>query len=179
MTVEEIKATYSMRDIAARYGFKPNRSGFIPCPFHTGDRQASLKLYKNNFHCHACGADGDIFSFVQLMENISFKEAFQTLGGAYEKPTFSSRLTVYKSQKRREMLRKERERQAERFRLNCMLIGIYRAYMDRSEPFSDVWCNCCNALQYQLYVQEELIETEARWQHGAVERTHGRNNIIQ
>jgi len=163
VTVEEIKAAYSMRDIVARYGFQPNRRGFISCPFHQGDRQASLKIYDRDFHCHACGANGDIFDFVERMENVSFKEVFQTLGGAYEKPTFSSKLAIYQSQKRRDMLRKERERLDRKKELNNMLIGIYRAYMDRSEPFSDIWCDCCNALQYQLYIHTELNETEARW----------------
>lgn len=163
MTVEEIKATYSMSDIVARYGFQPNRRGFIPCPFHPGDRQASLKIYERDFYCHACGAKGDVISFVEQMENISFKEAFQVLGGTYEKPTFSSRVTIYQSQRRRNMLRKERGRLDRKKWLNCMLISIYRAYMDRSEPFSDVWRDCYNALQYQLYVQAELNEIEARW----------------
>ncbi|MFT4007971.1 MAG: CHC2 zinc finger domain-containing protein [Lacrimispora sp.] len=161
--MEEIKATYSMSDIVARYGFQPSRRGFIPCPFHPGDRQASLKIYERDFYCHACGAKGDVFSFVEQMENISFKEAFQVLGGTYEKPTFSSRVTIYQSQRRRNMLRKERGRLDRKKWLNCMLISIYRAYMDRSEPFSDIWCDCYNALQYQLYVQAELNDIEARW----------------
>lgn len=163
MTVEEIKDTYSMRDIVAQYGLQPNRRGFIPCPFHSGDRQASMKVYGRDYHCHACGANGDIFSFVEQMENITFKEAFQSLGGTYEKPTFSSKLVVYKSKKRRDMLKKEQDRHVRRKWLNCMLIGVYRAYMELSEPFSDVWCDCYNALQYQLYVQAELNELEARW----------------
>ena len=40
----EIKNTYSMRDIVERYGFHPNRAGFISCPFHQGDRTPSLKV---------------------------------------------------------------------------------------------------------------------------------------
>lgn len=163
MTVEEIKDTYSMRDIVAQYGFQPNRRGFISCPFHPGDRQASLKVYERDYYCHACGAKGDIFSFVEQMEDVPFKEAFQILGGTYEKPTFSSRLNIYKSQKRREMIKKEQERLGRKKHLNCMLIGIYRSYMERSEPFSDVWCSCCNALQYQLCIHAELNELEARW----------------
>jgi len=163
VTAEEIKSTYSMRDIVERYGFQPNRRGFIQCPFHEGDRQASLKVHERDFYCHACAAGGDIFSFVEQMENLTFKEAFQLLGGTYEKPTFSSRLTIYKSQKRREMIKKERERVARKRQLNCMLIGIYRAYMERSEPFSDVWCDCYNALQYQLCIHADLNELEARW----------------
>ena len=92
VTVEEIKATYSMRDIVERYGFHPTRAGFIPCPFHSGDRQPSLKVYDRDFHCHACNTHGDIFDFVMLMDEVDFKTAFQGLGGEYQKPSFSSRM---------------------------------------------------------------------------------------
>ena len=84
MTVEEIKAAYSMRDIVERYGFRPTRAGFIPCPFHSGDRQASLKVYDRDFHCHACGAHGDIIDFVMMMDDVDFKTAYQSLGGEYQ-----------------------------------------------------------------------------------------------
>lgn len=163
MTVEEIKAAYSMRDIVERYGLHPTRAGFIPCPFHQGDREPSLKVYDRDFYCHACGAHGDIFDFVMLMDGVDFKTAFQSLGGKYQKPTFSSRLAVYRSQKQREMRQKEKERLAAQKQLNNVLISVYRAYMERSEPFSNVWCDCCNALQYQLYVQSELNRLETRW----------------
>lgn len=179
MTSGEIKEAYSMRDIAARYGLVPNRSGFIRCPFHSGDRDPSLKLYDRDFHCHACGAHGDIFDFIMMMEGISFKEAFQSLGGEYQKPTFSSRLAVYRAQKRQAMRQKAGERGREARRLNNMLISIYRAYMERAEPFSDVWCDCCNALQYQLYLHGELNSPEGRWQHGAVKQTDGRDDIVR
>lgn len=162
LTSNEIKDLYSMHDIAARYGIQPNRSGFIPCPFHRGDREPSMKLYERDFHCHACGANGDIFTFVQLMESVDFKAAFQILGGVYEKPTFASRMKVYKAQKQREMKRKQIERLKERKQLNNLLIAVFRTHMARSEPFSDVWADCCNALQYQLYIHEELNRAEER-----------------
>lgn len=162
MTKEEIKETYSMRDVAARYGLVPNRSGILPCPFHQ-ERDPSMKLYEKDFHCFACGANGDIFTFVQMMDDVDFKTAFQTLGGEYKKPTFSSRLTIYKAQKQREMRQKRQERLEVKKHLNNILISIYRAYTEHSEPFSDVWTDCYNALQYQLYVQAELNDMEARW----------------
>lgn len=163
MTVEEIKAAYSMRDIVERYGFRPTRAGFIPCPFHSDDRQASLKIYQDSFFCFSCGAHGDIIDFVMMMDDVDFKTAFQSLGGEYQKPTFSSRLAVYRAQKQRSMRQKEADREREKRRLNNRLISVYRAYMERSEPLSDVWCDCYNALQYQLYVQAELSGLEARW----------------
>ena len=56
MTKEELKQTYSMRDVLCRYGLSPNRAGFVGCPFHRGDREASMKVYDRDFHCFGCGA---------------------------------------------------------------------------------------------------------------------------
>lgn len=159
MNKEEIKAAYNMRDIAARYDLQPNRSGFIRCPFHQ-DPGPSLKVYDKDFHCFGCGANGDIFDFVQRMDDLSFREAFQLLGGVYEKPTFASKLAIYRVQKQQKMRLKEQMRRSENQRLNGLLISIYRAYVQRSEPFSDVWMDCYNRLQYQLYMHGELSGIE-------------------
>ena len=158
MTREEIKAAYSMRDIVERYGFHPNRAGFISCPFHAGDRTPSLKVYKKDYHCHACGANGDIFDFVMRMDGLSFREAFQSLGGTYEKPSFSSDVAIYRARKQREMKEKQARREAEDRELNNLLISVYRRYMERSEPLSDAWCDCYNRLQKELYRHEILNE---------------------
>lgn len=163
MKKEEIKERYSMRDIAGRYGLYPNRAGFISCPFHKGDNHASMKLYENDFHCFGCGANGDIFEFVQRMEGVSFKEAFQSLGGTYEKPTFSSRLAVYRSGKKAQMQHKKRDRETQMRLLNAEKIHIYREYLNKAEPLSAVWCDCYNAMQKELYRHAELNRLESRW----------------
>ena len=156
MTREEIKEQVTMRDVLERYGFRPNRAGFIRCPFHTGDDHASLKIYDRDFHCFACGANGDIFTFVQKMEHVSFREAFQSLGGTYRKPAFSSNLAVYRSQKRRAMKKKRQQRNREAKELCLLLISVYRRWLRRSEPLSDAWCDSYNALQKQLYIYETM-----------------------
>ena len=97
------------------------------------------------------------------MEGCSFKEAYSILGGTYETHGFSSKVAIYRQQKRQNMLRKKQEKLKKQKELNHMLIRIYRDYAERSEPFSDVWCGCMNALQYQLYLQSELNGMEARW----------------
>ena len=158
MTAEELKQQYSMRTIVERYGLHPNRAGFVKCPFHSGDNTASMKIYKDSYHCFGCGENGDIFSFIQKMDNCDFKTAFYSLGGTYEKPTFESKLAIYQ-QKKREEERVRAANKAERERqLNNELISLYRRYMSRSEPLSEVWCDCFNALQYQLYLHEILNE---------------------
>lgn len=156
MTVDEIKNHYSMQDVVEQYGFHPNRAGFIPCPFHTGDHTASMKIYKDSYNCFGCGANGDIFSFVQGMEHCDFKTAFYSLGGTYEKPTKASEIALYHAQKAKEKRQRERARLREEFRENNKWIGIYVTALKLLEPFSDLWCFCQNKLVIHLYHDEEL-----------------------
>ena len=81
MTLEEIKGNTTMREILARYSLpQPNRRGFILCPFHA-DKSPSMRIYERDYYCFGCGEGGDVFDFVQRMENLSFREAFEELGG--------------------------------------------------------------------------------------------------
>lgn len=158
LTKEEIKEHISMRDVLARYGYQPNRAGFINCPFHRGDRSASLKVYDKDFHCFGCGAHGDIFTFVMDMENCSFKEAFEILGGTYERQGFASDLIRYRAEKRKLMREKEAGRRELELQLNLKKIAVYKDWIEKTEPLSDVWCDCQNALQLELYHNEILRE---------------------
>ncbi len=159
MTSEEIKKTYSMRDILERYGMHPDRSGFICCPFHK-EKTASMKIYQGSYYCFGCGAHGDVFDFVSAMDNLSFREAFLDLGGTYEhrEETFGERMARYHSRKEREMQLKQADTLQEKRKLNNDLIDIYRDWYQKSEPFSDTWTDCYNALQYLLYLHEILNE---------------------
>lgn len=162
MTREEIKEMYSMRSIVEQYGLHPNRSGFIRCPFHKGDNSPSMKIYKDSYHCFACGANGDIFSFIQEMDHCDFKTAFQGLGGTYQEPTFGSRLAVYRLKKQREERAAKEERLRQRKKLNSDLIDVYRDAKKKLKPYSDAWCDCCRALDYQMYLHEVLSGEEVR-----------------
>jgi len=70
-----------------------NYSGL--CPFH-GEKTPSFSVHATRqfYHCFGCGVSGDVFSFVQKIENITFPEAVravaQKLGIALPKATFSS-----------------------------------------------------------------------------------------
>lgn len=159
MTSEELKQQYTMRDVVERYGFRPDRAGFIHCPFHNGDNGASMKIYEKDFHCFGCGANGDIFDFVQKMDRISFREAFLVLGGTYEERknlAFSARAARYRAQKAKERREKEAFRAEQQRGLNQRLISIYRKALLESVPMSDAWCDAYNALQIQLYIHGEL-----------------------
>ncbi len=159
MTKEEIKDLYSMKDILERYGLpQPNRAGFVCCPFHK-EKTASMKIYPKSYFCFGCGNGGDIFSFVQQMDGISFKEAFKELGGETDN-SFSTRLKIYQAQKKREMQRKIEEKLRQKRELNYLLMEVYHKCLDRLEPLSDAWCDTYNALQYQEYLWEILNDPE-------------------
>lgn len=65
---EEVKNSLDIVQVVYKYGFKPNKSGFIYCPFHD-ERTPSLKLYTstNSYYCFGCNASGDIISFVSAL----------------------------------------------------------------------------------------------------------------
>jgi len=70
-----------------------NYSGL--CPFHNEKTPSfSVHATRQFYHCFGCGVSGDVFSFVQKVENITFPEAVravaQKLGIALPKATFSS-----------------------------------------------------------------------------------------
>jgi DNA primase len=70
-----------------------NYSGL--CPFH-GEKTPSFSVHASRqyFHCFGCGVSGDVFTFVQKIENITFPEAVsaiaQKLGIAAPKAQFNS-----------------------------------------------------------------------------------------
>jgi len=70
-----------------------NYSGL--CPFH-GEKTPSFSVHATRqfFHCFGCGVSGDVFAFVQKIENITFPEAVravaQKLGIALPKASYSS-----------------------------------------------------------------------------------------
>ena len=142
VSVEDIKSQYSMMDIAERYGLRPNRAGFIQCPFHQGDRTPSLKLYKNDFHCYACGAHGDIFTFVMLMENCDFKTAFCQLGGEYSGKGLSDAAILRIKRMQLEKQKRERKLQQAQNKYSTVRDEVFKTKdeIESMEPMSDEWC---------------------------------------
>jgi DNA primase len=65
------------------------------CPFH-GEKTPSFSVHATRqfYHCFGCGVSGDVFSFVQKIENITFPEAVrlvaQKLGIALPKATYAN-----------------------------------------------------------------------------------------
>lgn len=155
MTLDEVKAM-PMRDVVQRYGLTPSRAGFVHCPFHQGDKGASMKIYAKDFHCFACGAHGTQIDFVMKMDGVSFKEAFMLLGGTYEKTPAEMKEAVRKAQRAKEAREREEMKVRAARRKNNDEITKYRSIIENSPPLSDEWCKAQNVLQLALYHHEQL-----------------------
>ncbi len=84
-----------------------NSSGL--CPFHSEKTPSfSVHATRQFYHCFGCGASGDVFSFVQKVENVSFPEAVrliaQKLGVPMPKVAFSSPQEARDAQRRGSLL---------------------------------------------------------------------------
>ncbi|GJQ08366.1 hypothetical protein GpartN1_g157.t1 [Galdieria partita] len=81
-TIQTIKDKWDFVKLASSVvKLKPSGHNFIgSCPFHDDENPSfSINNEKKIFHCFACGASGDIISFVMRLENLSFTEAVKKL----------------------------------------------------------------------------------------------------
>lgn len=105
MTAEEIKTIVSISDLVGRFGveLKGNKAR---CPFHEDNTPSfSVSPKRKIFKCFGCGVSGDIFTFVELAEGCSFKQAKQIICTMYG---LDGRIPKgYRAKMQREMKRRE------------------------------------------------------------------------
>lgn len=165
MTVEEIKQSLSMPDLVRRYGIQVNRSGMCSCPWHGEDRHASMKIYKDSYHCFACGTSGDVFSFVQNMDGCDFKTAFLSLGGTYEQ--HKSDTARYLSKSRIRAARDQRQIKTDPFQVGGRIWNELNQTINWCEfiekchkPFTDRWCIAVDALPELDHIYRDIFCTK-------------------
>jgi DNA primase len=79
------------------------------CPFHSEKSPSfSVHVGRQFYHCFGCGQSGDVFSFIQKIENVSFPEAAKTVaikcGIPLPKREFSSPEEAAESRKRTKLI---------------------------------------------------------------------------
>lgn len=77
-----IKQAVDVKDLAARYGYKPNRNGFVCCPMHN-EKTPSLKLERGRWKCFGCGKGGDAIEWVRQVDGLGFSDACRKLDAMY------------------------------------------------------------------------------------------------
>ena len=80
--IEEIKNRTNIVDVISKYipVSKKGKNYVAVCPFHN-DTNPSMQISvdKQIYKCFACGAGGNVFTFVQEFEKISFIEAVKVV----------------------------------------------------------------------------------------------------
>ena len=149
MTKDEIKQTTKMKDVLSMYGLKTTRSGFMCCPFHR-EKTASCKIYEDSFYCFGCGTGGDIFTFVMLVEKITFPEAFVKLGGTYIDRKGKSKMQIQREV--RDMKAKAMKPKSQMQHVD--LSERYKTGLGTFPPGSDMWLLC------------QMFDTDEKMKHG-------------
>ena len=83
--IDEVKARVNIADVVGEYVvLKPASVGSLKglCPFHDEKSPSfNVRPVQGFYHCFGCGEGGDVYKFIQQVENISFTEAVEKLAG--------------------------------------------------------------------------------------------------
>ena len=105
----QVKDSSDIVDVIAGYISlqKKGRYYWACCPFH-GEKTPSFSVDKERqfFYCYGCHTGGDVFTFVQKIENCTFPEAVKTLAGRANIPvpeTHRTEADVRREQRRKDL----------------------------------------------------------------------------
>ncbi len=80
--VQQIKERLNIIDVISAYTelHKAGRQFKAKCPFHNEKTPSfNVSPERGMYHCYGCGVGGDMFTFIQAIEGVDFKEALKIL----------------------------------------------------------------------------------------------------
>ena len=158
-----VKTSINTREAAARYGVEVNRHGKALCPFHN-DRNPSLFVDDDHYHCFACGEHGDVIDFTAKLFGLKLYEAAQKLaydfGITQDKPPDKATLEQLNKKNEAQRLR-ENEKLCFSALLKYMKLlqewkRVYEPRTPEDEP-DDRFVQACHHLDYVEYLVDLLI----------------------
>ena len=85
-SIESLKLKAKISDfiLSSTTGKLRGNKGMALCPFH-GEKTASMSFTdeENLFHCFGCKEGGDIFKYIQLINNVEFQESVEIVAEKY------------------------------------------------------------------------------------------------
>ncbi|MBP3812685.1 MAG: DNA primase [Acidaminococcaceae bacterium] len=105
---------------------KKGRYYWACCPFH-GEKTPSFSVDKERqfFYCYGCHTGGDVFSFVQKIENCTFPEAVKTLAGR-------ANISIPETHRTAADIRREKKRQ-DMYTVNDLACRYFAACLHKTE----------------------------------------------
>ncbi|MCD8350141.1 MAG: DNA primase [Planctomycetaceae bacterium] len=81
--IERVRSAHELSQVIASYNIQLKRTGSNLvglCPFHNEKTPSfNVRTTEQYFRCFGCGAKGDVFRFVQMMEKVEFPDAIKLL----------------------------------------------------------------------------------------------------
>ena len=158
-----VKASIKTREAAARYGVEVNRHGKALCPFHN-DRNPSLFVDDDHYHCYACGEHGDVIDFTAKLFGLKLYEAAQKLaydfGITQDKPPTKA---MQEKQNRKSEAQRLRENEKLCFSALLEYMKLLQEwkwlYAPRTpeDKHDDRFVEACHNLDYVEYLVDTLI----------------------
>ena len=158
-----VKASINTREAAARYGVEVNHYGKALCPFHN-DRNPSLFVADDHYHCFACGEHGDVIDFTSKLYGLSLYDAAQKLaydfGITQDKPPDK---TMQKKQNRKSEAQRLRENEKLCFSALLEYMKLLQEWKLLYAPRApedtphDCFVQACHKLDYVEYLVDLLI----------------------
>ena len=158
-----VKTNISTIDAAKRYGIEVKRNGKALCPFHN-DRNPSLFVADDHYHCFACGEHGDSIDLVAKLYDLPLHAAARKLASDFGlTPDKPPNKVIQEKQNRKSEAQRLRENEKLCFSALMEYMKLLqerkRLYAPRS-PEDDVdsrFSEACHWLSYVEYLVDLLI----------------------
>lgn len=155
--------------VARHYGFRPNRAGYICCPFHR-EKTPSLKIYpdKGGWHCFGCGRGGTVIGFVMQLFDITFPQAVVRISSDFglditprrRAPSEASRILKERQEEaaKREKEDEEYKRVAEEHRYWHEVSVVFAPDKSHPDYFHPLYCEAVKRLPaLEWWLDEHLF----------------------
>lgn len=144
----------SMEDVLAALGIEVSH-GKALCPFHD-DRNASMQVYRDGYHCFACGAHGDAIDLVQQVRKCSRREAAREVAYIGGVGIISAGLEAQHREAERQIREKQLSDDVDRIQALETAIAETRKVCYNAEAYSDEWCIAQRRLDMLLWEHEAV-----------------------
>lgn len=153
----EINEQLTTQEVIEHYGFEPDRSNSICCPFHK-ENHPSLHIYPNGWYCFGCGKGGGAINFVMELFHIPFAMAIRRINDDFCLGLFDDRKLhpVINVEVNREFDTETKEL-IKRYEDNVDLLATKRAVIDTAVIDSDSWAEAVRS------AGRLRLETESLW----------------
>jgi hypothetical protein len=178
-----VKTSINTREAAERYGIDVNRTGKALCPFHN-DRNPSMNVYDDHYHCFACGEHGDVINLVARLYDLPMYEAAQKLAydfGISQNKTPTKEMEEKLNKKTEAQQLKENEKLCF-LHLNgyCRFLREWKVVYAPKTP-EETWhprfVEACDRLEYVEYLVDLLIAGDSYDRTDIIRMMYTDNNL--